>query len=68
MDRVNMRRYLILVGAIVLVWLFSVVNSRRARQCSPWLKRIDETITILVWVLALAYGLAFLYWLYTLIF
>ena len=52
----------------MVVWLFSVVNSRRARQRSPWLKRIDETITILVWVLAIAYGLAFLYWLYTLIF
>jgi hypothetical protein len=63
-----MRRYLILLGAIVVVWLFSVVNSRRAREKSPWLKRVDETITILVWVLAIAYGAVFLYWLYTVIF
>ena len=57
-----------MLGALVVVWLFSVVNSKRARKRSPWLKRMDETVTILVWVLTIAYGLAFLYWLYTLIF
>jgi len=38
---------------------------RRGKERSPVLKRISETISIIVWVLLAAYTVSFLYWLYT---
>jgi len=63
-----MKKWFFLLGALVLVYLLSRINSPRARAGSPLLQRINWTINVLVWVLSIAYGLGFLYWLYKTIF
>jgi hypothetical protein len=63
-----MRKWLFLFGLLVLVYLISKLNSSKKQEKSPFFKRMNETVTILVWALSIAYTLAFLYWLYTVIF
>jgi magnesium-transporting ATPase (P-type) len=62
-----MRKWLYFLLILALIYAISQIN-RRKRVKSPFLKRLNETITILVWVLLTAYVLTFLYWLYTTIF
>jgi len=63
-----MRKWLFLFGLLVLVYLISKLNKSKTQEKSPFFKRMNETVTILVWALSIAYTLAFLYWLYTVIF
>lgn len=60
-----MRKWLYLLLALAVLYAFSAFNKKKHRARYPFLKRVDRAITILVWVLLAAYGLAFLYWLYT---
>ena len=63
-----MRKWLFLFGLLVLVYLISKLNNSKRQEKSPFFKRMNETVSILVWALSIAYTLAFLYWLYTVIF
>ena len=63
-----MRKWFLLLGLILIVYLLSLVNSKKAKNKSPFLKRFNETITILVWALTAAYGITFFLWLYRTIF
>lgn len=62
-----MRRwmFLLLVGGV----LYAISRLGRTKSARPpFLKRLNETVSIVVWVLLGAYAVAFLYWLYTQIF
>ena len=63
-----MRKWFFLLGILVLVYLISKLNNSKKQEKSPFFKRMNETVTILVWALSIAYSLAFLFWLYTVIF
>jgi hypothetical protein len=52
---------------LALVYIISRINRRKLTR-SPFLKRLNETFSIIVWVLLAAYSVSFLYWLYTIIF
>lgn len=62
-----MRKWLFLLGILAVVYFLSQIN-RRKKDRSTLFQRIDETLTILVWVLLASYTVFFLYWLYTQIF
>lgn len=63
-----MRKWLFFLLAIAVVYLISKINTRGAREKSPFLKRLNWMISALVWVLTVVFTLSFLYWLYTQIF
>jgi hypothetical protein len=52
---------------LVLVYIISKINKRKIHR-SPFLKQLNETFSIIVWVLLAVYSVSFLYWLYTIIF
>ncbi len=63
-----MRKWIFLLGLVVIIYLLTVSNSKRAQEKSSFLKRFKETISILAWTLATVYVLAFLYLIYNMIF
>jgi len=62
-----MRKWLFLLGILAIVYFLSQIN-RRKKDRSSFFKRLDETLTLLVWTLLAAYTVVFLYWVYTQIF
>jgi len=60
-----MRKWLVLLLAIALLYALPKLNTREGRSSFPLLKRINDAINILVWVLLAVYFSAFLYWLWT---
>ncbi len=62
-----MRKWLYLLLGLVLFVVISKMNLKRKVR-SPFFKRLNETLTILVWVLLSVYTLTFLKWLFTQIF
>lgn len=60
-----MRKWLYLALILAVVYSLSTLGKKRRPTGSPLLKRINDTISILVWVLLAAYVLSFLYWLYS---
>ena len=62
-----MRKWLYLLLGLVLFVVISKMNRKRNVR-SPFLKRLNESISILVWVLLSVYTLTFLYWLFNQIF
>ena len=62
-----MRKWLYLFLALVMFIVISKINRKRKVK-SPFFKRLNETLSILVWVLLTVYTLTFLYWLYNQIF
>ena len=58
-----MRRWLYLLVIIALVYAISQFG-RSKKDRSPLLKRLSETVSIIVWVLIFVYTLGFIYWLY----
>ncbi len=62
-----MRKWLYLLLGLVLFVVISKMNRKRKVR-SPFFKRLNETLTILVWVLLSVYTLTFLKWLFTQIF
>ena len=60
-----MRKWLVVLLAIALLYALPKLNTRGRRGASPYLKRLNDTINILVWVLLAVYLGAFLYWLWT---
>lgn len=63
-----MRKWLFIIGLVAIVYLFSIVNSSKVKEKSPFLQRFNESITVLVWALTIFYVVFFLYYLYTVIF
>lgn len=59
-----LRRWLFLALVLAILYAVSTLNTQRWRARYPVLKRIDKTLTIVVWTLLAAYILSFLYWLY----
>lgn len=51
--------------AIALLFALPKINTRGRRRDFPLMKRINDTINILAWVLLVVYLGAFLYWLWT---
>jgi hypothetical protein len=60
-----MRKWLILLLAISLLYALPKLNTRGRRRDFPVMKRINETVNILAAVLLVVYLVAFLYWLWT---
>lgn len=60
-----MRKWLVLLLAIALLYALPKLNTRGRRRDLPRMKRINDTINILVWVLLSFYFGAFLYWVWT---
>ena len=60
-----MRIWLVMLLAIALLYALPRLNTRGRRNAFPLLKRINDTINILVWVLLAVYFGAFLYWVWT---
>ncbi|MCJ7487787.1 MAG: hypothetical protein MUQ25_16705 [Candidatus Aminicenantes bacterium] len=60
-----MRKWLVVLLAIALLYALPKLNTRGRRRDFPLMKRINETINILAWVLLAVYFGAFLYWLWT---
>ena len=63
-----MRKWLILLLAISLLYALPKLNTRGRRRDFPLLKRINETVNILAAVLLVVYLVAFIYWLWTEVF
>jgi len=59
------RKWLTLLLALAIVYALSKLNTKRRRERYPFLKRVNEFINILVWVLFTVYLAAFSYWLWT---
>jgi hypothetical protein len=62
-----MRKWLFFLAILALVYIISKIN-RTKKERSPFFKRLNETFSIIAWVLLTVYVLFFLYWLYTRIF
>jgi hypothetical protein len=60
-----MRKWLILLLALSILYALPKLNTRGRRRDFPLMKRINETINILAAVLLVVYLVAFLYWLWT---
>lgn len=62
-----MKKWLFLFGGLILIYFLG--RWGRARRSShPLLARINQTISLVVWVLLLAYAFSFVYWLITEVF
>jgi hypothetical protein len=59
-----MRKWLVLLLAISLLYALPKLNTGRRRRNFPLMKRINDTINVLVWVLLVVYFGAFIYWLF----
>jgi len=60
-----MRKWLIPLLAIALLYALPKLNTLRRRRDFPLMKRINDTVNVLVAVLFVAYLVAFVYWLLT---
>jgi MFS superfamily sulfate permease-like transporter len=60
-----MRKWLVLLLALAILYALPKINTRRGRTRYPFLKRLNETINILAVVLFVVYIVAFVYWLFT---
>jgi len=60
-----MRKWLVPLLAIALLFVLPKLNTRFRRRDSPLMKRINDTVNVLAAVLLVAYLAAFVYWLWT---
>jgi hypothetical protein len=60
-----MRKWLVLLLALAILYALPKINTRRGRTRYPFLKRLNDTINILAVVLLVVYVVAFVYWLLT---
>jgi len=58
-----MRKWLLFLVILAIIYALSRINQKKKVR-SPFLKRVNETLSITVWVLLIAYAVSFLYWLY----
>jgi len=62
-----MRKWFLFLVILGLVYILSKA-SRKKKERSPFHTRFNETVSIVVWVMLIAYVVSFLYWLYIQIF
>ena len=60
-----MRKWLVLLLAIALLFVLSKISTRRSRARFPLLKRIDNAINVVVVLLLAVYLYSFVHWLLT---
>lgn len=60
-----MRKWLVLLLAIALLFALPKLNTRWSRRRFPLMKRIDQALTLVTAVLLVVYLAAFVYWLLT---
>lgn len=60
-----MRKWLVLLLAIALLYALPKLNTRGRRSRFPLLKKIDEAVNVVAAVLLVFYLVAFLHWLWT---
>ena len=61
----TMRKWLVLLLAIALLYALPKLNTRAGRRHSPRMKRINGAVNVAVIVLLVYYLGSFLYWLWT---
>jgi hypothetical protein len=61
----EMRKWLVLLLAIALLYALPKLNTRNRRSRFPLLKRINDAVNIVAAVLLVVYLAAFVYWLFT---
>jgi hypothetical protein len=60
-----MRKWLFVLLILAILYALSTLTGKRYKARYPLLKRIDRGVSVVVWVLLAAYGIAFFYWLFT---
>jgi hypothetical protein len=60
-----MRKWLVLLLALAILYALPKFNTKRSRTRFPFIKRLNQTINILAVVLLVFYLTAFVYWLLT---
>ena len=55
-----MRKWLLLLLALAILYVLPKINTRRTRTRFPYLKRLNETINILALILLVVYLAAFI--------
>ena len=63
-----MKKWLLVLVLILVFYVLALINKKKKKEKGPLLKKINYVISVIAWVFLVAYGIAFLYWLYTLIF
>ncbi|MCJ7681266.1 MAG: hypothetical protein MUP70_11110 [Candidatus Aminicenantes bacterium] len=63
-----MKRWLFILYLLGVFYLLSWLNKKKLQKRYPFLKRMDMTLTIVAYTLLTVYCLAFLSWLYRVIF
>lgn len=58
-----MRKWLLLLLALSILFALPKINTRRTRRALPLMKRIDQTINVIVVVLLAVYLYSFVRWL-----
>ena len=59
-----MRKWLILLLVLVVVYILARLNTPQSHQRYPRLKLLDTAITRFVWILAAVYFASMAYWFY----
>jgi hypothetical protein len=60
-----MRKWLFVLLVLAILYALSTLTGKKHKAKYPILKRVDRAITVVVWFLLAAYGIAFFYWLFT---
>jgi hypothetical protein len=60
-----MRKWLFVLLILAILYALSNLTGKRHRARYPILKRIDRGISVVMWILLAAYGVAFVYWVFT---
>lgn len=60
-----MRKWLVLLLAIALLYALPKLNTRGRRSRFPLLKRVNDAVNVVAAVLLVVYLAAFIYWLVT---
>ena len=60
-----MRKWLLVLLVLAILYALSTLTGKKRKARYPILRRIDRAITVVVWFLLAAYGIAFFYWLFT---
>jgi|Deesub1362B_J571_1020462.scaffolds.fasta_scaffold00002_405 hypothetical protein len=62
-----MKKWLFFLAILAIIYLLGRWGQTR-RSSHPFLVRLNQTISIIVWVLLIAYTISFIYWLVTEVF
>lgn len=63
-----MKKWYFVIITILVFYILASIKKRQKSQKGGIIKRIDSFINLLFWFLLIAYGLAFVYWLYQTLF